>query len=524
MKENSSNLTEPTTQGCRDAFQQISAGNATHPVTFIKQIKRHCEQKAKDLINAFANAIGELKQSCNELLVGLNPDPIKEFPGKCYLKLIEAKTFHRGKILKAATEYYEALRRRRSFEVKHPDILDSSGRGFAFILLSAFLLVESMLNSYFIGQGSPWGILGGAIEAFFIAFLSIGLAYSAGVGVRALLDTDNWQRNFAPALVFASVTGLVIYHLLVGHYRGCLLYGNPKTAVREALANFSYYGIILPDLYCYSLVVVGLFFAGTAFWEGLRRKRERLRAEYKRLIKHEEAAETHWHHEENNYLGSVNQICRDQSTVLEDHLKKAQDIVSCLRLNIIEANCLMRQIEADMVAIHSNYITSVEVYRRAYEYVSTSSGRTGKQGAPPPLETVLMAIISETEERIDELSADLKERLDMIEAEAKDVKDKIFTVKKAVLSEAPHFFEMLQKEACVPSVVLGEKQTLDEKSSSEEEGKVEDQISPEFIERAAMSAEQSRAVDKEPLDFDIWSVLVNSPAGGNNGPRLGKVV
>jgi hypothetical protein len=523
MKEKKFNLVELVNRGSQDAIHQESYFNSSEPNNFAKQTKRKHEHKAENVDVAYADKQVELKKLRDEMLYALKSLNIIECFKIYSLMLDEAKTFHKREILKAALKYFGCLRLRRAFEIKHPDLEGLSGGGYSLIILSVLLLVESMLNSYFIGQGSTWGILGGAIEAFFIALLSIVLAYSSGVGVRALLDTGDWRRYFAPALILTSVVGLVIYHLLVGHYRGSLLYGIPKTAVADALANFRRYGTALPDLYCYSLVVVGLFFASTAFREGLRSRLERLRAEYRRLIKREEAAETNWRQEEKNYLGSVNQTCREQMATLDQCVNEAQDLVRLLRLNIIETNHLKRHREADMNTVHYDYITSLEVYWRAYEYVKTSPGPTGYRVDPPPLEIAKPTIASESGDEVDDLATRLDECLAKIEEEACDAKDKILAANKAALGQAPRFFDILAAEARDPSGITGETYSQNEKATPEGEESDENQTFFEINEPSIADGIKIGSVDKQPLKTGIWSVLSDLPARDDNGSRSGEV-
>ena len=273
-----------------------------------------------------------------EILELSDPSRLEELREKAKQELIELQAGAAPEIKRAAQWLRRCQRVLSALKDQGYDLTDATMGSYLFVygVLFPFLILESLANAYFIGQGSDLGLLGGAIGAFFIASLSIALSFTAGMGVRAILGEGIVRRVLAFLMGIVYAGGIVVYHTIIGWYRAALVYGNPDTAVSDALVNFASYAFSLPDLYSYGLAIVGLFFAGIAFLAGFESKDARMKARLARKVNEKGDAEANYNSVIKFYTSGVVSVYTEPLAEMEDRVKSACENAHELRLVLLE--------------------------------------------------------------------------------------------------------------------------------------------------------------------------------------------
>ncbi|GAA5189537.1 hypothetical protein GCM10025772_12150 [Ferrimonas gelatinilytica] len=132
---------------------------------------------------------------------------------------------------------------------KHNNNLERSAsypesKTFHYAFIFAVVVVEILLNSNFLAQGSELGAIGGFVSAAVIAITNTLFAFISAVIVRHFFHI-NVNKKIASVLSLAVLLIFVTtFILLVGHYRDSLQ-SDPFQASKLALVSFneSYFGI-----------------------------------------------------------------------------------------------------------------------------------------------------------------------------------------------------------------------------------------------------------------------------------------
>lgn len=306
------------------------------------------------------------------------------------------------------------------------------------VFLFFFLIVEALANSYMLGQGNDYGLLGGAIEALFIASLSIALSYSSGIGIRAIFGKGMLRRTLSIVAGLCYGTALVGYHSIIGWYRAALVYGNPDNAASDALINFVNNGLALPDLYSYALIIVGLFFGGIAFLSGLHSQDVKLASFYARINEKFHEAEVQLRKLEVNYLTNVNLIYIGKISLVEKLQKAANAAGHNVRKNVLQNKFLANSYKNRANAIRLSYEYAVRLFRSSNEAVRSTFSPAYFADEPIPLNVADSAYGTELNDAAQ--VGDLEQFLQTFHSVAEEEKGHIREDHEACLREAPGFF------------------------------------------------------------------------------------
>ena len=126
-------------------------------------------------------------------------------------------------------------------------------------LILVFILLETVLNSYFFAKGNELGLLGGASQAFVISIINMLLAYFFGNYLYRNLYLHNKQsQKYVSIILMILVIGIVIvFNLLVGHLR-VQLGIDPEYAYTASIQSFLSSPFYLQDFDSIILVGIGL--------------------------------------------------------------------------------------------------------------------------------------------------------------------------------------------------------------------------------------------------------------------------
>ena len=184
------------------------------------------------------------------------------------------------------------------------------------IVLFLFFL-ESILNAQFFAKASPFGLIGGWLQAAVISATNIGLGLLGGMAVLPWRNhvelTDKSTKG--PTILAATLCFfLLIFNLATAHYR-VLLEDQPKQAITLAISHLwrSPFGINNFDAWV--LLFVGIMFTTVAWIEGYKSD-DPLR-EYGRLSRlHEKARDEIAAQKTAIRAEAVNQIKENKSELM----------------------------------------------------------------------------------------------------------------------------------------------------------------------------------------------------------------
>lgn len=144
---------------------------------------------------------------------------------------------------------------------------DSYVMTIATILVALF--IETVLNSSLLADASNFGLFGGASLAIIISAINISLGLIVGMSAWPRTNhIDKFQSTLGYVFIVLGSTTVLVFNLLVGHYRGVLI-ENPDDSGLAAVKRFSEGMFNLTEIESIFLVVVGLLVAGLSFWKGM---------------------------------------------------------------------------------------------------------------------------------------------------------------------------------------------------------------------------------------------------------------
>ena len=131
---------------------------------------------------------------------------------------------------------------------------------FSFVLM--LLLLETVLNGYFLARGSEFGILGGVLEALSIAAINVGLGFMVGKWIPPnIFHKGVFRKILGYALTGAYLLAVLGFNLLVAHYRDALGGDLPAEAPHLALETFLAAPFMVADFKSWMMVALGFFFS-----------------------------------------------------------------------------------------------------------------------------------------------------------------------------------------------------------------------------------------------------------------------
>jgi hypothetical protein len=444
QEEIASGTLKVSEHGRKTGMENLPPSVATSPCDNEKHIQRYHERLAAETRERFEEEQLTIGQERTERLGEVDVAKAKEPRSVAHQLVVELQTKFSDDIKRAAKDRNRSKRRLAALKDQGIDASNTAVGSYSLVLgaLFFFLIVEALANSYFIGQGSDYGLLGGAIEAFFIASISIVISFSAGIGCRAIFGKGWLRRTLAVIAGLCYGAALVFYHTLIGWYRASLVYGNPDTAVSDALTNFTDNGLALPDLYSYGLAIVGLFFAGVAFVAGIKGRDARLASLHGRIAEKFNRAETKLRKLEHSYLTGVNQVYMGQIDEVEKRQKAADVAGHHLRVNFAKSKWLGNSYKNMVDAIRHSYIYSVERFRVSNQAVRSIHAPCYFANEPAPLEVPEIELDRDAKyaDQVDELERCLK----AFHAVANEERDLLREDYKACLKKTPAFLAQLR--------------------------------------------------------------------------------
>jgi hypothetical protein len=252
------------------------------------------------------------------------------------------------------------------------------------VLVFAFVVVESIANAPFLAAGNSLGLVGGLSAALAIAAGNVFLAARAGVILRYVNHVN--LRVRAAALAFGAGYGvfLLAFHLAVGHYRnalaGLVLNVAPGEAGRAALAALTQIPFSLLTIESWALALIGITFAVIAVVAGYRSKDPY--PGYSEVAARKRAAAAALREHKDGYLVGLNAVFegepgRGGRPGVEAQLKQvrqdALQAISAHRASVAVTGGLLPQLHALASQVEASRTYCIARYRMVYRGVSKTA-------------------------------------------------------------------------------------------------------------------------------------------------------
>lgn len=117
------------------------------------------------------------------------------------------------------------------------------------------VILETLLNAFFLSKGSELGLVGGFFQAFIIALINLGLAAFMAFSLRNCFHQNLARKTFSAVLLSAVVTLSIVFVLGVGHYREALEH-DPFTASQQAITSLRTTPLAIEDFNSWVMMVV----------------------------------------------------------------------------------------------------------------------------------------------------------------------------------------------------------------------------------------------------------------------------
>ena len=143
------------------------------------------------------------------------------------------------------------------------------------LLACVAVIVETLFNGNFLGIGAQGGRIEGYTLALIISIINVGGAFGGGNAARFLNDRSVIRTGLGLLCVLLCIVVLILFNLLVAHYRESLLaslasgeYVEALEAGKQAWESFSNNWFGVTDFMSWLLFGMGMISAGLGAWKG----------------------------------------------------------------------------------------------------------------------------------------------------------------------------------------------------------------------------------------------------------------
>lgn len=167
-------------------------------------------------------------------------------------------------------EQFQLLRDLRFFQLTNRlerSAVYSVSAWYHYAIALAIILAESVANAYFFAQGNSLGLLGGAMQAFLISLVNVGVAIAVGkFWLPHMNHIEAPRRLVGFAAIPVHACFVVIFNLLAAHYRD-MLSRDPDTALASTISGLLSQPFNL-SFDSFMLFITGVVAAALGVWKG----------------------------------------------------------------------------------------------------------------------------------------------------------------------------------------------------------------------------------------------------------------
>ncbi len=138
-----------------------------------------------------------------------------------------------------------------------------------FAWIFVFIFLEALANSYFFGQASSLGLLGGVFIGFITSFFNVVLSTIAGFVLRYKNHVTKKTRRIGLAIFTILLLLIFFIHLFIAHYREVLQI-NPHVEIASVLKPMLQTPFVLHDMESLILIAIGVLVTLFSIIKGMK--------------------------------------------------------------------------------------------------------------------------------------------------------------------------------------------------------------------------------------------------------------
>ncbi len=138
-----------------------------------------------------------------------------------------------------------------------------------FAWIFVFIFLEALANSYFFGQASSLGLLGGVFIGFITSFFNVVLSTIAGFVLRYKNHVVKKTRRIGLAIFGVLLLLIFFIHLFIAHYREVLQI-NPHVQIEAVLKPMLQTPFVLHDMESLILIAIGVLVTLFSIIKGMK--------------------------------------------------------------------------------------------------------------------------------------------------------------------------------------------------------------------------------------------------------------
>ena len=213
-----------------------------------------------------------------------------------------------------------------------------------FAWIFVFIFLEALANSYFFGQASSLGLLGGVFIGFITSFFNVVLSTIAGFVLRYKNHIVRQKRRIGLAIFTILLLFIFFIHLFIAHYRE-LLQINPHVEVGAVLKPMFQTPFVLHDMESLILVSIGLLVTLFSIIKGMK-----LDDKYPAYG----AVYRQWKASDNEFLNAKKQLRRLMRELYTVTIRKSDSMMENLENSKDKLEALALDLEA-FIATYERY-------------------------------------------------------------------------------------------------------------------------------------------------------------------------
>jgi len=137
-----------------------------------------------------------------------------------------------------------------------------------FAWIFVFIFLEALINSYFFGEASSLGLLGGIFIGFVTSFFNVILSTIAGFVLRYKNHASYFKKFIGLSIFLLLLAGILFIHLFIAHYRE-ILSVNPHVDIWAVLKPTLEHPFVLHDMESIILISIGLLITLFSILKGM---------------------------------------------------------------------------------------------------------------------------------------------------------------------------------------------------------------------------------------------------------------
>ncbi|WP_295803724.1 hypothetical protein [uncultured Microbulbifer sp.] len=208
------------------------------------------------------------------------------------------------------------------------------------------VILETLLNAFFLSKGSDLGLIGGFFQAFIISLVNLGFAAFMAFFLRNCFHSNYLRKGLSMVLLLGVMATAVTFVLGVGHYREALEQ-DPFTASRLAMASLQAEPLGIRDFNSWIMVVVSgialillaaKFFVVEDRYPGFTAITRRVRA-----------LQDAWSAGHEQAIDSINEVAEEIQEELADKVKTIRSQFIQFKASIERSEEIDRQYQEDII-------------------------------------------------------------------------------------------------------------------------------------------------------------------------------